>query len=71
MNLRPQVALLRTALQDSAPLPARLRARFATPSTLRWAVDGVARGVAAVTNRFDDTISALTRPLRRRAAATR
>ena len=71
LNLRPQVALLRAALQDVSPLPARLRARFLTPSTLRWVVEGVGDAMAAVTNRIDDSISALTRPLRRRAAATR
>jgi transglutaminase-like putative cysteine protease len=68
VNLRPQVQVLRAALQDSAPLRVRLRARFATPSTLRWAADCVGNAVAAVTNRLDDAISAVTRPLRRAAA---
>lgn len=69
INLRPQVQVLRAALQECAPLRNRLRARFATPSTLRWAFDAVGDGVAAVTNRLDDAISAATRPLRRRATA--
>ena len=70
-DLSGDVALLRAALQDHAPARVRLRARYAPPSTLQWALGGIADGLAFVANGFDDAISAVTRPIRKRASATR
>jgi hypothetical protein len=45
----------------------RLRATFFPTSTLRWATSGIADRVTALLNGVDDAISAVTRPIRRRA----
>jgi transglutaminase-like putative cysteine protease len=67
-NLRPDVATVRAALQSQASPSIRLRARLFPPSTLQWASTGLGERSARLLERLDDGISALTRPLRRRAA---
>jgi hypothetical protein len=68
-RLRADVATVRTALQDSAPLRVRLRALLVPSSTLTWAVRGAGDRLADALEAVDDAISAVTRPLRRRTAS--
>ena len=68
LHLRAEVAVVRAALQTTAPLPVRLRAKYAPPSTVRWVAHTVGEAVADVLDKVDDVISATTRPLRRRIA---
>ncbi len=67
-DLRADVASVRSALQEGATTPARLRAALFPSSTLRWASRGVGDRLTDLLDGVDDAISALTRPLRRRAA---
>ena len=70
-GLAPDVALVRAALQHSVTPRARARARYLPASTLSWMAHGLGERMADVLDRVDDIISALTRPIRRRANATR
>jgi hypothetical protein len=66
-HLRQDVAVVRAALQSQASLSTRARARLFPPSTLQWASAGLGERSAALLEKLDDGIAAVTRPLRRRA----
>jgi transglutaminase-like putative cysteine protease len=66
-DLSGDVRAVRHALLEAAPARVRLRATFFPTSTLRWATSGIADRMTALLNGVDDAISAVTRPIRRRA----
>ena len=67
-DLRPDVNLLRAELQQGSPGRDRWRARILPRSTLRWATQGLSKLLDTVDDKVDHTLSAVTRPLRRRTA---
>ncbi|MCU1601883.1 MAG: transglutaminase domain protein [Frankiales bacterium] len=67
-DLSAEVAGVRSALQAQASRTVRMRALLFAPSTLRWAVGSVGEQFARIMDAVDDTISAITRPIRRAAA---
>jgi hypothetical protein len=46
----------------------RLRAVLFPPSTLRWAATSLGSRLSRIMDAVDDSIAAITRPIRRRAA---
>jgi transglutaminase-like putative cysteine protease len=64
-DLSADVATVRRALLAGGPGPVRLRATVLPRSTLRWLSTGVGRWVAAVLDRIDEAVAAVTRPVRR------
>jgi hypothetical protein len=70
-DLASDVAVVRAALQGHASARVRLRAKYLPPSTLAWVAHSLGERVADVLDKVDDTISAVTRPVRRRATAPR
>lgn len=66
-DLAGAVATVRAALQAQASRTVRLRALLFAPSTLRWAVGSLGERLARVLDAVDDTIAAVTRPVRRAA----
>jgi hypothetical protein len=67
-DLQQDAAVVRGALQAQAPRLVRLRAALFAPSTLRWAGSSLGERLGRIMDAVDDTISAVTRPVRRRAA---
>jgi transglutaminase-like putative cysteine protease len=67
-DLTPDNAAVRAGLQSLASRTVRLRALLFPPSTLRWVSEGIGERLSQVLNAFDDALSALTRPIRRRAS---
>jgi hypothetical protein len=67
-DLQQDAAVVRAALQAQAPRLVRLRAALFAPSTLRWAASSLGERLGRIMDAVDDTISAVTRPVRRRAA---
>ena len=67
-DLRPDVNEVRNALRHGSPTLVRLRAAVFASSTLGWAGRGLGDRIADLTERFDNGLAALSRPLRRRAA---
>jgi hypothetical protein len=61
-------AVLRSALQAQAPRTVRLRALLFPPSTLRWAAGSLGSRLSRIMDAVDDTIAAITRPVRRAAS---
>ena len=61
-------ATVRSALQGHATRSVRLRAQLFAPSTLRWAGSSLSSRLTRIMDAVDDTIAAITRPVRRRAA---
>jgi hypothetical protein len=68
-DLSADVSAVRAALQAGSARGVQLRALLFPPSTLRWASSSVGEQLGTAMDRVDDAISAVTRPLRRRAAA--
>ncbi len=68
-DLSADASTVRSALQAQAPRSVRLRALLFPPSTLRWAAGALSSRLGRIMDAVDDTISAITRPIRR--AATR
>ncbi|MDX6218790.1 MAG: hypothetical protein QOJ48_471 [Frankiales bacterium] len=66
-DLSLDVALVRSALQAQAPRSVRLRAVLFPPSTLRWAGTSLGSRLSRIMDAVDDSIAAITRPIRRRA----
>jgi hypothetical protein len=58
---------VRSALQAQAPRSVRLRAVLFPPSTLRWAGTSLGSRLSRIMDAVDDSIAAITRPIRRRA----
>jgi transglutaminase-like putative cysteine protease len=67
-DLSSDVATVRSALQAQAPRSVRLRAVLFPTSTLRWAGTSLGARLSRIMEAVDDTIAAVTRPVRRRAA---
>jgi transglutaminase-like putative cysteine protease len=67
-DLMPDAVTVRVALQAQAARSVRWRARLFPPSTLRWAGASLSSRLTRIMDAVDDTISAVTRPIRRRAA---
>ncbi len=70
-DLSAAVATVRSALQETAPARDRLRAKYLPASTLVWVTHGIGERIADLLDKVDEVISAVTRPIRRRATATR
>ena len=64
-DLARDSALVRAALQAQASRSVRLRALLFPPSTLRWLASSLGERFGRIMDAVDDTISLLTRPVRR------
>ncbi|MFN2540528.1 MAG: transglutaminaseTgpA domain-containing protein [Mycobacteriales bacterium] len=68
-DLARDSATVRAALQAQASRSVRLRALLFPPSTLRWASTSLSARLFRIMDAVDDTIAAITRPVRRRTAS--